>query len=52
MSLTDPIADLLTRIRNGQNAHKELVAMPSSKAEDIGLRGAKTGGIHRRYQSD
>ena len=31
MSLTDPIADLLTRIRNGQNAHKEFVAMPSSK---------------------
>lgn len=31
MSLTDPIADLLTRIRNGQHAHKEYVAMPSSK---------------------
>ncbi len=31
MSMTDPIADFLTRIRNGQNAHKESVAMPSSK---------------------
>lgn len=31
MSLTDPIADLLTRIRNGQHAHKEYVVMPSSK---------------------
>ena len=31
MSMTDPIADFLTRIRNGQNAHKESVAMPASK---------------------
>jgi len=31
MSLTDPIADLLTRIRNGQHANKEFVSMPSSK---------------------
>ncbi len=31
MSMTDPIADLLTRIRNGQKARKVSVAMPSSK---------------------
>jgi len=31
MSMTDPIADLLTRIRNGQSAKKVEVAMPSSK---------------------
>lgn len=30
MSMTDPIADLLTRIRNGQKAGKEQVRMPSS----------------------
>ncbi len=30
MSMTDPIADLLTRIRNGQKARKVAVAMPSS----------------------
>lgn len=30
MSLQDPIADMLTRIRNGQMAHKEQVVMPSS----------------------
>jgi len=30
MSLQDPIADMLTRIRNGQAAGKALVAMPSS----------------------
>jgi small subunit ribosomal protein S8 len=31
MSMTDPISDLLTRIRNGQTARKESVSMPSSK---------------------
>lgn len=31
MSLQDPIADMMTRIRNGQHAHKTHVAMPSSK---------------------
>ena len=29
--MTDPIADLLTRIRNGQSANKMEVSMPSSK---------------------
>ena len=31
MSLQDPIADMLTRIRNGQSADKKTVAMPASK---------------------
>jgi small subunit ribosomal protein S8 len=31
MSMTDPIADMLTRIRNAQNAAKTQVSMPSSK---------------------
>jgi len=30
MSMTDPIADMLTRIRNGQRANKVTVSMPSS----------------------
>lgn len=29
--LTDPIADMLTRIRNAQNARKEVVRVPHSK---------------------
>lgn len=33
MSMTDPIADLLTRIRNGQAASKAQVSMPASKAK-------------------
>ncbi len=31
MSMTDPIADMLTRIRNGQATRKQFVVMPSSK---------------------
>lgn len=31
MSMQDPIADMLTRIRNGQAAAKKEVSMPSSK---------------------
>ena len=31
MSMSDPVADMLTRIRNGQEAGKVTVAMPASK---------------------
>jgi len=31
MSMSDPIADMLTRIRNGHMANKARVSMPSSK---------------------
>ena len=31
MSMSDPIADMLTRIRNAQSVDKAVVAMPSSK---------------------
>ncbi len=31
MSMTDPISDMLTRIRNGQKAEKVNVSMPASK---------------------
>lgn len=34
MSMSDPIADMLTRIRNGQQAGKVQVAMPSSKVKE------------------
>ena len=33
MSMTDPIADMLTRIRNGQHAKKVSVTMPSSSVK-------------------
>lgn len=31
MSMSDPIADMLTRIRNAQSVNKLMVSMPSSK---------------------
>ena len=31
MSMSDPIADMLTRIRNAQESEKQTVAMPASK---------------------
>jgi small subunit ribosomal protein S8 len=31
MAMTDPIADMLTRIRNAQRAEKQSVAIPASK---------------------
>jgi len=34
MSMTDPIADFLTRIRNGQQARKKQVVSPSSKVKE------------------
>lgn len=33
MSMTDPIADMLTRIRNGQKARKVSVTMPASNTK-------------------
>ena len=33
MSMSDPIADMLTRIRNAQAMEKAVVAMPSSKVK-------------------
>ncbi len=33
MSMSDPIADMLTRIRNGQSSRKAQVSMPSSKVK-------------------
>ena len=32
--MTDPISDMLTRIRNGQKARKVSVTMPASKAKE------------------
>src|SRR4030095_6578071 len=44
MSMTDPIADLLTRIRNGQKAAKASVSMPSSRAKVAVCKGRKQEG--------
>ena len=44
MSMTDPIADMLTRIRNGQSARKVSVAMPASKAKEAVAKVLKDEG--------
>lgn len=31
MSMSDPLGDMLTRIRNGQRANKDVVSVPASK---------------------
>ncbi|MDJ0918355.1 MAG: 30S ribosomal protein S8 [Woeseiaceae bacterium] len=36
--MTDPISDMLTRIRNGQKARKVSVTMPASKAKEAVAR--------------
>ena len=45
MATTDPIADLLTRIRNGIMARKATVEMPSSKQKISVLEALKAGGF-------
>ena len=44
MSMTDPIADLLTRIRNGQSAGKPEVHLASSKLKKALLKVLKDEG--------
>ena len=41
MSMTDPIADMLTRIRNGQKARMVSVSMPASNAKEAVARGTE-----------
>jgi len=31
MTMTDPVADMLTRLRNANSAHHDSVSMPNSK---------------------
>ncbi|HET7308470.1 MAG TPA: 30S ribosomal protein S8 [Gammaproteobacteria bacterium] len=49
MSMNDPIADMLTRIRNGQTARKAEVSMPASKAKAEIARVLKEEGYIADY---
>ena len=49
MSMTDPIADLLTRIRNGQSARKATVALASSKLKQAIVKVLKDEGYIADY---
>lgn len=48
MSMSDPIADMLTRIRNAQQVDKVTVSMPSSKLEGGNCRCAERRRLHRQ----
>ena len=48
MSMTDPIADMLTRLRNANTAMHDDVRMPSSKLKEAVGRNPPQGGVHRR----
>ncbi len=52
MSMTDPIADMLTRIRNGQKARMLSVSMPASKAKEAVAQVLKDEGYITGYSSD
>ena len=49
MTMTDPISDMLTRIRNGQKARKVSVSMPASKAKEAVARVLKEEGYIADY---
>lgn len=52
MSMTDPIADMLTRIRNGQSAGKKSVKLPSSKLKVAIAKVLKEEGYITDYRTE
>jgi small subunit ribosomal protein S8 len=52
MSMQDPIADMLTRIRNGQMTNKVDVSMPSSKVKKAIAEVLKDEGYIEDYKVD
>ena len=51
MSVTDPLGDMLTRIRNGQKAGLSKVSAPKSKLQENVLAVLKKEGYIRDYQA-
>jgi small subunit ribosomal protein S8 len=49
MSMTDPLGDMLTRIRNGQRAHKSSVVAPASSFRACVLDVLKREGYIRGF---
>jgi small subunit ribosomal protein S8 len=52
MSMTDPIADLLTRIRNGQTAGKTEVQIPASKLKTAVVKVLRDEGYIADFHED
>ena len=51
MSMSDPIADMLTRIRNGQQAKKTSVSMPAAKLKSAVAQVLQDEGYIERFES-
>ena len=51
MSMSDPLGDMLTRIRNGQSARKSVVSSPASRFRSNVLEVLKREGYIRNYSS-
>ena len=49
MTMSDPLSDMLTRIRNGQRAHKETVVAPASRLHSNVLDVLKREGYIRGF---
>jgi small subunit ribosomal protein S8 len=52
MSMSDPLGDMLTRIRNGQAAHKPVVQSPASKIRANVLEVLQREGYIRGYKQE
>jgi len=52
MSMTDPISDMLTRIRNATRVHKKSVSMPASKVKQGIAQVLKEEGFISDFQVD
>ncbi len=50
MTMTDPVGDMLTRIRNGQHAKKASVSSPASKLRKAVLDVLQAEGFIRGYK--
>src|SRR3954462_12684102 len=52
MAMTDPLGDLLTRIRNGQQARKDSITTPASKLRARVLDVLQREGYIRGYREE
>ena len=50
MTMTDPVADFLTRLRNANSAHHESLSLPSSKLKETIAKILKSEGYIADYK--
>ena len=52
MAMSDPLGDMLTRIRNGQMAQQAAPSRPGLQAARERARGAAARGLHPRLRAE